>query len=758
MKRTGGESKSAPASSHSPDPSVKGWQLAGLGPVFLAGLLLVLLTGAVFYPVAWCGFVHFDDDVYVVENPRVQAGVTWTNLKWAFQTTEGGNYIPLAWLSHMVDCQLYGLTAGGHHLTSLLIHIINVLLLFALLWQTTGSLWRSFSVAALFAIHPLHVESVAWVSERKDVLSTLFWFVALLAHARFARKPSWEAHITIFAAFILGLLAKPMTVTLPFTLLLLDYWPLRRWGVDGAEYQNSGGQGKTPGAQGFVHAVREKLPLFSAALLFSAIAFLAQKKANAMEFAQSIPWGQRVANAVLSYGIYIGKMLFPFHLAGFYSHPRSEASYGSAACCALALVVITGAVLRFGTRWRYLPVGWFWYLGTLVPVIGLVQVGRQGWADRYTYVPLLGLFMILVWGGADLCLRLPPLYRPAVRVVAAVLLGLLALRAHDQTSTWKDSRAYFSNIVRVSPMADMGHYNMGMVYDEEGRIQEAAGSYRQAIKIDPGRADAWNNLGIDLAKMGQSKEALEAFSRACEIHSQSDLYFLGRYNVGCTYQSMGYPEEALSAFAEVLKAHPDHVKARVQSAVVLEGMGRWDEAQRCYEEAATLSPKDPVPLLGLSRVYRQHKKTDEALKAGLKAVKLNPTGVEELTNLGTLCEELRMWPEAQMAFERAVQAHPGNAECWAYLALAYQNQDQTEEAMKSYAEAIRLKPELSGCRFNLGLLALKNGDKALALDQGRSLEKLDAKLARALLDRIRGAGPSLPPPQATTGRAGGQDR
>ena len=701
-------------------------------------LVMAALTLSVFYPVLRFGFVHYDDDEYVVENLRVQSGFSWSNATWAFQTTECGNYIPLVWLSHMADCSLYGLWAGGHHLTNLLLHLCNVLLLFGALRWMTGSLWRSFAVAVLFAIHPLHVESVAWISERKDVLSTFFWFMTLLFYAGYAKRPSALRYAAAFSMFLLGLLAKSMLVTLPFTLLLLDYWPLQR---TPREPSLEDGKSKSGAGRGINAAWRrllwEKLPFFALIPLFSVLTFAAQKNVSAVASVESIPLGQRTANALIAYFIYILKMFVPARLAAFYPHPHEKVSYGLALICGLALVMVTATAIRLGKRLKYLPVGWLWYLGTLVPVIGIVQVGNQGFADRYTYVPLVGLFVVLVWGIADLGDR--GWFRWRVPAVSAslLLLAALGLRAHVQTFTWRDSKALFSTIARVSPEAAMAHYNMGKVYDSEGRYAEAMDSYRKAARLDPKRADAWNNLGVDLSKMGKQKEALEAYTQADRIHPGSESFL---FNIGCSHELLGHDAEALAVFVEILRLDPSHFKACFHSAVILENMERWQDAITAYQHALRIDPESAAADAGLSRIFRRNKMPREALESAREAMRLKPDDAGICALLGGLYGDLGRWAEAQAVFERATRLDAGNAESWASLALAFQNQKQFENAIKAYREAVRLNPRLVVCRFNLGILFLRAGDAAAAREQADALNHLDGKLAQALIGHIRAEG------------------
>ena len=364
----------------------------------LAIFLLITVLVLVYAPVKDYPFLNYDDNKYVTEVPQVQQGLGWDSVVWAMTTIEAAFWHPLTWLSHMLDYQLFGLNSTGHHLTNLLFHLINVVLFFWVLHRMTGALWPSALVAALFALHPLNVESVAWVAERKNVLSTLFWLLTLLAYWGYVKKPGWQRYLGMMGIFVLGLMAKPMLVTLPCVLLLLDYWPLGRLGKDPREFW-----------QRLPRLAAEKLPLFIPVAVASVLAIQAQSRAGALPSWDGLPLGTRVGNAVLAYGLYLKKMVWPMDLAVFYPHPGSSLGAGPVALAALLLVGLSLGVWWQGRRSPYLVVGWLWYLGTLLPVSGLIQVGGHAMADRYAYVPLMGLFIILVWGAAELAktLHLP---------------------------------------------------------------------------------------------------------------------------------------------------------------------------------------------------------------------------------------------------------------------------------------------------------------------------------------------------------------
>ena len=590
----------------------------------LAAILLCLLTVGVFLPVVRFDFVHWDDDAYVLDNPRVQAGLNADNVAWAFTTIHFGYYYPLTWLSHMVDCGLYGLWAGGHHATSLLFHVANVLLLFAALSRMTGAVWRSAIVAALFAVHPQHVESVAWIAERKDVLSTFFGLLAILAYARYARQPSVSRYVGVLSCFFLGLLAKPMIVTLPAILLLIDYWPLGRWP-------------STPRGGGW-RLVREKLPLLAAVPLFGALTYVAQRKINAVASVDAIPIDERAANALISGVGYIVKMFAPIKLTAFYTHPRAHVSFTLAVCSAVALLAATVASLRFGRRHRYLAVGWLWYLVALAPVIGLIQVGDQSSADRYTYFAFVGLFLLLVWGAAEVCEGWLARRPVTAGVMATAVVLALALRAHDQVAMWKDSETLFTTMVSISPDAPVAFYNLGKVRDEQGRTEDAVASYTRSVELDPRRVQAWTNLGIDLHKLGRKDEALKAFLRADE---QKPGVASTKFDIGLEREALEQLPEALAAYAEAMRldpsiAGPQGRLSPVKLGALYEKVGRWPEARDVLERATRSTPDDAESFAYLALAYQNARELDKAAVAYREAIRLNPSLVICRYNLGIL--------------------------------------------------------------------------------------------------------------------------
>jgi len=528
---------------------------------------LAIVTFAVYWPLSGHNFINLDDQQYVTANPHVTSGLTFTNAIWAFTTGEAANWHPLTWISHMMDYSLYGPNPAGHHLTNLLFHIANTLLLFLLLNQLTGALWRSFFVAALFAWHPLHVESVAWVAERKDVLSTFFWMLALLAYARYAQRKSplnpqlsTLNYLSALFFFACGLMSKPMVVTLPFVLLLLDFWPLNR--VSGFRFQVSGSEISQPPTFNlqpptFTRLIFEKLPFFALALGGSIVTYLVQKSGGATWSEGSLPFSARIANALVSYVRYIAKTFWPVDLAVIYPYSRHwpvEIVIGAA----LLLVIWTALFILRAKKNPYLPVGWFWFLGTLVPVIGLVQVGSQSIADRYTYIPDIGLFILVVWGANDLLERWPE-WKKFLPVAGGVALaGCLAITS-IHLNYWQDSIALFSHTVEVTTDNYTAYNFLGRALDDAGQRDEALFCYNKSVEIEPRYPQAQFNLGMALQRKDRFDEASEHLAAAVKLVPDNAE---ARYYLAQALSRAGKAGDAVQQYREALRLKPDFPEAK----------------------------------------------------------------------------------------------------------------------------------------------------------------------------------------------------
>jgi tetratricopeptide (TPR) repeat protein len=550
-------------------------------------LALAVSILAVYWQVTGYDFTDYDDNVYITDNPHVQSGITSKSLGWALTATRSGNWHPLTWFSHILDCRLFGLNPRGHHLTSLLLHIANSILLFLALRWATSAIWPSALAAALFAIHPLHVESVAWVAERKDVLSTFFWLLTMLAYIRYAKSPNRRTYLLVVLFFALGLTAKPMLVTLPFVLLLLDYWPLNRFQLRGNYASVHDGRGEpSPEKLPPIKLIVEKLPMFMLSGIVSAVAFWAQKKAGAMSGLEIVPFKWRIANAVLSYATYMGKLIWPQNLAVFYPHPRDSLPIWQVALAGLFLLILSTVIVRLATRYKYGLVGWLWYLGTLIPVIGLVQVGEQAMADRYTYVPLIGLYLIIAWGLADLGKQNRRL-RTVLTVSVTSILMVLALCTWQQAKLWRNSITLFEHTLEVTTNNYVAHYTLGNALALQGNLAGAITHYEEALQIKPNYAEAHNNLGNALAMQGNLAEAVRHYKESLRITpSQGNTH----RNLGVALDRQGKHEEAIRHYEEALRINPRDSQSHNNIGVTLAEQGKLEEAVVHFTQALKINP------------------------------------------------------------------------------------------------------------------------------------------------------------------------
>lgn len=642
-------------------------------------LMLTISVLAVYWQVIGHEFVSYDDNVYIYENAVVQSGFNWNSIVWAFTTGTQANWHPLTWLSIMVDYELFGLNAGMHHFMSALIHAINTILVFIVFRKLTGAFWPSAFVAAFFGLHPLHVESVAWASERKDVLSTAFWMLTTLAYLRYVKQPEMKRYLPVLGLFTLGLLAKPMLVTLPFVFLLLDFWPFKRFEI-GAK---TPGEPELSGAglvsiddqkrgNTLVKLIIEKVPLLVLSVISSVVTFMAQRSGGAVFPLEKMPVLIRMENAFVSYVSYIWKMIWPFDLAFFYPHPAFILSISTIIFSIVLIVSLTFVFLWFGRKRHYLAVGWLWYLGTLVPVIGIVQVGIQGLADRYTYIPLIGLSIILSWGAQDLAAR----WRYKAVILAstggALILFFIAL-TWFQVATWSDNVTLFSHAVAVTDRNYVALTNLALAKEKLGKTDEAISHYREALRYAPAIAVIHNYLGIALAK---NKDTLEAASHYAEAIRLKPEYREAHFNLGIVLDQQGKTEEAISHFEEALRLNPNDAEVHNNLGATLGKQGKIDEAIEHFEESVRIRPAYPSALYNLGFALLRQGKYDEAILRLSEVVRLKPDHVNAHYNLGLAFENVGKLSEALAQYDRALFFNPANAEALLRYSRLLRNQPQ----------------------------------------------------------------------------------
>lgn len=589
--------------------------------------LLVLAVMAVYAQTASFGFVNFDDEAMIVKNPAIRDGLTPDGIRWAFTTDQDAGWIPLTWLSRMLDVSLFGMNAGGHHLANGLFHLLNVLLLFRFLLRTTCRPWESGVVAALFAVHPVHVESVAWVTERKDVLAGFFWMLSLSAYARYAERPGIGRYLAFSACFALGLLSKPMVVTLPFVLLLLDWWPLRR--------VPAVGEAREPGIVPFVQAspgrlLVEKAPLFLLSAAASAVTVLSERKAGAMVDVLEAGIRQRFGIAAISYVDYLGMLLFPRGLAVFYPPSGTVPGPLKIGAAALVLVAVTALAVANARRRPWLPAGWFWFLGVLVPMIGLVPVGDFRVADRCLYLPAIGIYAAAVFGAAEAA-RKGRSRQTGAAVAATAILLALGTTAFLRTADWRDSGILFRRALSVTEDNWLAHGNLGHHLEREGLVDEAVRHYREALRIRPGYVDARVNLAVALQRQGKPDEAEAHFREAIRLFPADAP---AHNNLGVILGKRGAYPEALAELIEAVRIRPDYAAARNNLGITLLDTGSLEEAEAQFREAVRIDPSlaDAWNNLGVSLARRG--RAAEAKPFFEEAVRRAPEHPGARANLG----------------------------------------------------------------------------------------------------------------------------
>jgi len=662
-------------------------------------LALMVITIIAIEPIRKNNFINFDDETYVTNNPHVTGGITRQSVVWAFTTFHMGHWHPLTWLSHMLDCQLFGLNPLGHHLHSVQLHLINVLLLFAVLRRMTWAFWRSAFVAAAFALHPLRVESIAWVSDRKDLLSTVFWMLTMLAYLRYVRRPRVGIYLVMMLFFVLGLLAKAMLVTLPFVLLLLDYWPLGRlvWGQRGWQSSLEAAAGTAGAKVSIYRLIREKLPLFMLVPVSAVIGGMAQNVTGAMMDVDLLPMTQRITNAFVYYARYLGKICYPHDLSVLYILKSKPYPLGQVLICLLLLAGITGLVIYFRRNRPYLIVGWLWFLGVMLPVIGLAQSGPQAIADRYTYLPSIGIFIMFSWGMEELVRKWH--YRKVVLGISAtIVIAAMVIGTRLRMQMWQNGIVLCSQALEVDPNNYIMHYNLGISYQRHDRLDEAIDSYRQALKIRPLYNDALNNLAVALSLQNKNSEAIKYLDVLLQI--QPDHYE-AHNNLGCILRGQDRLEEAINQYEQAIKIKPDYLEARCNLGNLLQSMGKTSQAINQYNQALWIQPNYIPALYNLADVFQAQGNLDEAIIQYRIILRLKPDHIESLSNLGASLAIQGKLDEAITIFESVIKMQPDNINAHMNLGYALQLQGKVDGAIKQYQQVLRLAPDDAEAYQNL---------------------------------------------------------
>ena len=624
--------------------------------VLVVSLCLIVAIIIAYAQVSNFDFVGYDDQEYITENSHVQEGLTLESLIWAFTSFHSANWHPLTWLSHMLDCELYGSNPMGHHWTNVQFHIANTLLLFFIFFKMTGALWRSAFVAALFALHPLHVESVAWVSERKDVLSTFFGLLMIGAYYHYVKEPCLKNYLLVIILLCMGLMAKPMLVTFPFVLLLLDYWPLKRFHYKN-DYFLQSERTTDYGSKGIYRLILEKILLFIPVVILCILTFLAQQSSGAVKALGALSIKTRTANALVSYVTYVLKTIWPINLAVFYPHPGDSLLVWQIFGAALLIATACIWAVRTSKKYPYIAVGLFWYLGTLVPVIGLVQVGDQAMADRYTYIPLIGLFILIAWGVPDLLKKWN--YRKIfLGLSAVVILSALTVSTLSQASHWKNGITLFENAVKVTEDNYKAQNNLGTALGPVD-LDKAIYHYKESLKIKPNYVRALSNLGIALYNRGDYDEAVLYFNKLLDIKPKKTDTRINLANVLFIQEKF---DEAVSHYNEIIKTDSENADVHSNLAYVLSTQGKLDEAVLHYKEAIRIKPKHDKAHYNLGNILLKQGNVKEAAIHFIEAIRIRPDYVQAYNKIGLLLFQKGNFDKAKVFFLKAIQIDPNYSE------------------------------------------------------------------------------------------------
>jgi len=690
-------------------------------------LICVLLAAgllAVYWQVLTSNFVNFDDTIYVTENPHIKTGFSAENVKWVFSVGKVAYWHPLTWLSHMLDCQLYGLEPGLHHLSSLIIHIANSLLVFLVFRRMTGALWKSAFVAAVFAFHPVNVDSVAWVAERKNVLSTLFWLLTMWAYTGYVREGGAKRYFSALGLFVLGLLAKPMLITLPFAMLLLDYWPLGRLSLKRPSGQATGKAGKSRASSRqtlpVLRLIWEKMPFFVLSAISVFLSFLAMRRLGITASTELIPLRLRLANAVVSYVGYIDKIICPRKLAVFYPYPMQVAVWRSFGAV-LLLACISFVLIWVLRKKAYLSVGWLWFIGTLVPVIGLVQAGLwPAIGDRWAYVPMIGLLIIVAWGAGDLAAkwRLPT---TAAILAACACLSALAFCTYRQVGYWHNSRTLFGHALNVTTDNYIAHLNFGNTLIKDDKIAEAMSHYRKAVEIHPAYADAHYNLGVAFALQAAYERAITEYRMALDL---KENHIKARLRLAEALTRVGRPGEAIGHFEKIMQRRPDDVEVLNNYALALVQTMRTTRAIELYNKALRIDPDSVEVLNNLGSALAEQWQFDPAIAHLTKALSLKPNFTKTYYNLADTLRRAGRLDDAVKYYKQALQIDPQDKVGHYSLGRILTDRKKYDQAAEHYEKAIQLDPNFAQARYNLGQIFARRGEIDKAIGQFREVLRI----------------------------------
>ena len=667
-------------------------------------LVLIIAVFTVYGQATKFDFVNYDDQEYVTKNPRVQNGITQSNIAWALTATHFANWHPLTWISYMIDYDIYGLNAGGYHLTNILFHLLNTLLLFFLLSRMTGTIGKSAFVAVLFALHPLHVESVAWISERKDVLSTFFWLLTIWAYTNYVKSPCIKKYLVVVVFFIFGIMSKPMVVTLPFVLILLDYWPLNRF-ADNQNQNNESDRLIVMERKTTTFLIVEKIPLLVLTFISCVVTYIVQKQGGAVRPSEYFPIDIRIVNSMVSYADYIIKMIWPIDLSVFYPHPVFW-PFGKIILSGILLLISSITVCAGARRYPYLVVGWLFYIGTFVPVIGLVQVGIQAMADRYTYIPLIGLFIVIAWGMPDIFRRLP--YNKVILGLASLLLiGILSFLSWQRCSLWGNNVNLWNDVLKNHKVA-FAYNGRGGAYTEKGQYQLAISDYNAALNIDRNFAESLSDRAIAYGNIGQYQRAFSDFDRAIKIKPNSAYTYYAR---GLFYRFNGRNDLAIADFTQSIRINPDMaVGAYNDRGGIYGDTGQYDKALNDFNEALRINQNFAEAYYNRGTLYNIQKKYDLALTDFSKAVKIKPDYADAYNNMAFSLVSQGKGREALEYYLTALKIQPNHARACNNVGNILVKVGKYEEAIIYLRKALQIKPDYTDAANNLQAVLKKRNE------------------------------------------------